>query len=263
MASGSPAVELRRCSKRFGGVVALNEVSLAVMPGECIALIGPNGSGKTTLFNVISGFLEPDRGEILIGGRTVPRGGPHLRARSGIGRTFQEGRVWQDASVLENVVIAMRAGKGRLLGARAPSAAEIAQARAVMLEVGLDPAFERRDGMELPLIERRRIELARALSLGPTALLLDEIAAGLNRPESAEIFIVLARIRMRRPQLAVIAIEHKLDLLLEVTERVLFMEDGRIVLDASVERVRADPALLVRYWAPPSGRKPGGREALH
>lgn len=246
-----PVVMLQDGDKTFGGVVALDKVSLTVMPGTFIALIGPNGCGKTTLFNVVSGYLELDRGSHWVNGRLISHVQPTQLARAGVGRTFQEGRVWQEMSVLDNIVIGARWAKSNFpFSMRRATRNERNVAIQLMEEVGLARALIEHPVGVLPLIERRRVELARALALNPVLLLVDEIAAGLNPVESESAFQLLVSIRRRRPQLATIAIEHKLDLLINVSDRVVFMSEGSIALDTSAAAIRGNPALLNQYWSP-------------
>lgn len=247
----SPVAALRDARKAFGGITALAGVSLAIMPGTFSALIGPNGSGKTTLFNVMSGYLPLDRGELSVNGRLVLRPLPALLARAGVGRTFQEGRLWNGMRVIDNVVIGMRGKNGRSYWrSREPAAAERVAALRLMEQVGLSAERAEYPVEALPLVEKRRVELARALAIAPSLVLVDEIAAGLNLPESRALFQRLGETRRTNPRLAIIAIEHKIDLLLEFSDRVVFMNEGNVVLDTPAAGVRSDPGMLTSYWSP-------------
>lgn len=247
----SPVAALREARKAFGGITALAGVSLAIMPGTFSALIGPNGCGKTTLFNVMSGYLLLDSGQLSIGDKPVHRALPALLARAGVGRTFQEGRLWNAMSVIENVMIGMRGKNGRSYWrSREPAPQERVAALRLIDEVGLSAERAEYPVDALPLVEKRRVELARALAIAPSLMLVDEIAAGLNLPESRALFQRLGETRRTNPRLAIIAIEHKIDLLLEFSDRVVFMDEGNIVLDTPAVQVRSDPSMLTRYWSP-------------
>ena len=165
----------RGLSKRFGGLQAVAGLDLTVAPGEMLGLIGPNGAGKTTVFNLLSGFLAPDAGDIVLDGRSIVGLPPHAICRLGLARTFQIVRPFPRMTVLENVRV------GAL--ARYPRAPEaLARARDVVARVGLG-ARERVAAGALTLADRKRLELARALATGPALLLLDEVMAGLNPTE--------------------------------------------------------------------------------
>lgn len=233
----------------------LDAVTLSVMPGTCIGLVGPNGCGKTTLFNVMTGFVRADSGALLVHNKPIGRPDPFRLARQGIGRTFQESRVWSDLSVVANILVALRAVRGFPLGPRRPTRAERAVVQRLMEAVGLDVADASAAAGTTPLIERRRIELARALALDPSVLLVDEISAGLNPAESRELLRLVAELRRSRPGLAVILVEHKLDLLFDLADRIVVMSSGRVHADADPRTIRADPASLTPYL----GRLAAGR----
>jgi ABC-type branched-subunit amino acid transport system ATPase component len=240
VAADPPAFELRHASKRFGGVVALDDVTLAVAAGTSVGLIGPNGCGKTTLFNVLSGFITIDQGTILLNGRLFRRHAPHLLARTGVGRTFQEGRVWPDMTVSENVIVALRGGGLSWTTGRRPSKHEQAKLEELIRGVGLDLRQLETVAGTLSLNGRRRVELARALALSPSILLVDEIAAGLNPVESADLLNLIVHIGRQRG-LAVVIVEHKLDILFQVCGRILIMDEGRIHADGSPKTILSAP----------------------
>jgi len=232
MVANPPAFELRHASKRFGGVVALDDITLAVAAGTSVGLIGPNGCGKTTLFNVLSGFIVLDQGTILLNGRLFRRQAPHLLARAGVGRTFQGGRVWPDMTVSENIIVALRNGSRSWITGRTPNRREKNRIDELIRSVGLDPRQSQAIAGALSLNDRRRVELARALALNPSILLVDETAAGLNPVESADLLNLIVCIGRQRG-LAVVIVEHKLDILFEVCDRILIMDEGRIHADGS------------------------------
>lgn len=225
----------------------LDAVTLSVVPGTCTGLVGPNGCGKTTLFDVMTGFVRADSGALLVHGQPIGRPDPPRLARQGIARTFQECRVWQDMSVVAHVLVALRAVRGCRLGPRRPTRGERAVVRRLMETVGLDVADADTAVGTMPSIERRRVELARALALDPSVLLVDEISAGLNPAESRELLRLVAGLRRSRPGLAVILVEHKLDLLFDLADRIVVMSGGRVHADGDASAIRADPASLAPY----------------
>jgi ABC-type branched-subunit amino acid transport system ATPase component len=243
MVADPPAFELRHAFKRFGGVVALDDITLAVAAGTSVGLVGPNGCGKTTLFNVLSGFIILDQGTIFLKGRLFRRHAPHLLARAGVGRTFQEGRVWSDMTVSENIIVALRDGGHSWITGRTPSRREKNKIEDLIRSVGLDPRQSQTLAGTLSLNDRRRVELARALSLNPSILLVDEIAAGLNPVESADLLNLIACIGRQRG-LAVVIVEHKLDILFEVCDRILIIDEGRIHADGSPRTILSTPEEL-------------------
>lgn len=243
MVADQPAFELRHASKRFGGVVALDDITLAVATGTSVGLIGPNGCGKTTLFNVLSGFIILDQGTILLNGQLFRRQAPHLLARAGVGRTFQEGRVWPDMTVSENIIVALRGGGRSWITGRTPNRREKNKIEELIQSVGLDPRQSQAIAGTLSLNNRRRVELARALALNPSILLVDEIAAGLNPVESADLLNLIVRIGRQRG-LAVVVVEHKIDLLFEVCNRILIMDEGRIHADGAPRTILSTPEEL-------------------
>jgi len=217
-------LEARDLAKTFGGLHAVDGVSLAVRPGEIVGLLGPNGSGKTTVFNLIAGSQVPDRGAVYFDGREVTRLAPHRRAGLGIGRTFQLVRAMAGLTVLENVAIA------RLYG-RTP-AAGIARARRDAAEclafVGLAGAAAR-PAATLTLSERKTLEVARALAASPRLLLLDEPAAGLTPTEVASLLGLLRRIRAGG--ITLVIVEHNVGAIRDLCDRVLVLNAGRTIAE--------------------------------
>jgi ABC-type branched-subunit amino acid transport system ATPase component len=228
MNSDGAMIALEGAIKRFGTVVALDAVDLRIAPGSFTGLVGPNGSGKTTLFDVLSGFVHLDGGGLRVNGRSVARPKPYQLARAGIARTFQDCRLWLDMSAHDNVKMALPEWRCAALSLPRSRVLELTRARGLFEEVGLDIVRADVPAAQLSLVERRRVELARALAARPGVLLLDEIAAGLDPIASRGLYGVLRDIRHRRPELAIVAIEHKLDLLQEFAERMLQMNAGRL-----------------------------------
>ena len=217
-----PLLELGHVTKRFGRVVIAEDLSLAVGPGDTVGIVGPNGAGKTSLFGLISGDLSPDAGEISFAGRTVTKLAAAARCRLGIGRTYQVPRPFGDMTVFENVLVAAQQGAG--LRRRASYAAAVeALERADMTSEANLPA-ER-----LGLLQRKRLELARALASRPKLLLLDEVAGGLTDPEVAQLVEIVRGVNAEG--IAVIWIEHVVRALTPVVDRLICLAGGSFVGD--------------------------------
>jgi branched-chain amino acid transport system ATP-binding protein len=229
-----PLLELDHVTKRFGRVVIAEDLSLAVGPGDTVGIVGPNGAGKTSLFGLISGDLAPGAGEIRFGGRPVTRLDSAGRCRLGIGRTYQVPRPFGDMTVFENALVAAQQGGG--LRRRASySAAVEALERAGMEDQANVPA-ER-----LGLLQRKRLELARALATQPSLLLLDEVAGGLTDPEVAQLVEIVRGVNASGT--AVIWIEHVVRALTAVVSRLICLAGGAFVGDGEPGAVLADPAV--------------------
>jgi branched-chain amino acid transport system ATP-binding protein len=229
-----PLLELEHVTKRFGQVVIAEDLSFAVSPGEVVGIVGPNGAGKTSLFGLISGDLAPGAGEIRFAGRAVTRLEPAARCRLGIGRTYQVPRPFGDMTVFENLLVAAQQGGG--LRRRASYAAAVeALDRAGMAGHANVPA-ER-----LGLLQRKRLELARALATQPTLLLLDEVAGGLTDPEVAQLVEIVRDVNAGG--IAVIWIEHVVRALTPVVSRLICLAGGTFVGDGDPGSVLADPAV--------------------
>lgn len=232
--------ELMRASglvRRFGGLVAVNEVSLTVADREIVGLIGPNGAGKTSLFNILSGQLKPDSGSVSFAGRDITGASATLCARAGIGRTFQIVKPLTSLTVHENVTV------GALL--HHPLAAARDKAAEIVKRVGMEPLLDKPAG-SLTLESRKRLELARALSIEPKILLLDEILAGLNASEINE-SIHLIRSFAREDGLAVIMIEHNLHAVMSLADKVVVLDYGRKIAEGKPEDVVRNPAVIAAY----------------
>ena len=230
----STLLELDHVTKRFGRVVIAEELSLAVGPGDCVGIVGPNGAGKTSLFGLISGDLAPASGEVRFAGRTVTRLDAAERCRLGIGRTYQVPKPFGDMTVFENVLVAAQQGGGLRRRASYSSAVE-ALHRSGMSGQANVPA-ER-----LGLLQRKRLELARALATQPTLLLLDEVAGGLTDPEVAQLVEIVRDVNAEGT--AVIWIEHVVRALTAVVSRLICLAGGKLVGDGEPAAVLADPAV--------------------
>jgi branched-chain amino acid transport system ATP-binding protein len=245
----SALIEISNLTRRFGGLVAVDGVSTSVAPGELVGLIGPNGAGKTTLFNLISGFTRPTSGTVRFKGEPIDRLKPHAIAARGLARTFQNLRIFPNMSVFDNVSVgavgaigqsALQAVFGR--GARRDEIT--ARTFAALDRVGLtDRAGEL--AANLSYGKRKYLEIARALAMKPDLLILDEPAAGLDDSETAE----LARFirELNREGLAIMLVEHDMNLVMSITTRVVVLSSGRKIADDAPAVVRADPAVLEAY----------------
>lgn len=231
-----PLVEARGVWCEFGGVAALRAVDIAVHRDEILALIGPNGAGKTTLLNVLSCVLPPTRGDVYLRRVRVTGRRPHVAARAGLTRTFQNLQLFTSLTVAENLRVAREARLGRAVGE--------GEARRWLDQVGLaDRARDRAEA--LPFGQQRLLELARALALEPTVLLLDEPAAGLSLLERIALRRLL--LRVRRDGTSILLVEHDLDLALGVADRVVVLDQGEKIADCRPEEVRADERVVTAY----------------
>jgi branched-chain amino acid transport system ATP-binding protein len=230
----SPILELDHVTKRFGRVVIVEDLSFAVGPGETVGIVGPNGAGKTSLFGLISGDLSPGAGQISFGGRNVTRLDAAARCRLGIGRTYQVPRPFTDMTVFENVLVAAQQGGGLRRRASYDAAVEVLE-RTGMLNHSNLPA-ER-----LGLLQRKRLELARALASRPALLLLDEVAGGLTDPEVAQLVEIVRGVNA--DGITVIWIEHVVRALTAVVTRLICLAGGKFVGDGEPAAVLATPAV--------------------
>jgi ABC-type branched-subunit amino acid transport system ATPase component len=251
--------------KSFGGVQALDSVSFQVAEGEIFGLIGPNGAGKTTTFNMISGLLRPDAGEIRFDARRIDALPPHRRARLAIARTFQHVQLIPDATVTENVMTGahLRGGSGmasailRLPAQRREEAAMRERALHALASTGLDGLAGKRAG-ELAYGQQRLVELARALAMSPRLLLLDEPAAGLNDAETAALGTLIRAIR--QTGVTILLVEHAMALVMGVSDRIAVLDFGRKIAEGPPEAIRRDPAVIEAYLGVPEDA-PGDTEA--
>ncbi len=240
----SGALSVQGVSKRFGGLLAVDDVSFDVQPGELVSIIGPNGAGKTTLFNLLTGQLAPSAGRVLLDGRDVSGLSPNRRAEIGFGRTFQISQTLTSLTTLENAMVG-----AFLHHRRIPDAARRAFA---MLElVGLGHRAGVRAGV-LTLSERKRLEVARALALDPKIVLLDEVMAGLNPTEIHEVVELVQR--LNREGHTFLVIEHNLKVVRQFSHRVIVLERGGKLAEGTAEDVLSNPRVVEAYVG--KGRRP-------
>src|SRR6516162_1357366 len=230
----SPLLQLEHVTKRFGRVVIAEDLSLTVGPGETVGIVGPNGAGKTSLFGLISGDLAPGAGEVRFDGRTVTKLDSAARCKLGIGRTYQVPRPFGDMTVFENLLVAAQQGGGLRRRASYAAAVEALDRTGMTGQANLPAA-------RLGLLQRKRLELARALASQPKLLLLDEVAGGLTDPEVAQLVEIVRAVNAEG--IAVIWIEHVVRALTPVVSRLLCLTGGKFVGDGTPAEVLATSAV--------------------
>jgi branched-chain amino acid transport system ATP-binding protein len=246
-------LEIEDVAMRFGGIVALDAVTFSVAKGRIMGLIGPNGAGKTTLFNCLSRLYRQARGDIRLNGQSLRRCAPSDIAALGIGRTFQAPALFASMSVLDNVKVGghARGRNGPLTDALTlPSTRREEQelhhtARTMLAFVGLEQ-LARRPAASLTLVDRKRVELARALAAQPVLLLLDEPAGGLNHDEVAELGNLIRSIRDQL-QVTVLLVEHHMGLVMSLSDQVVVLNFGRVIANGTPDEVRNNPAVTEAY----------------
>ena len=230
-------LELRDIGVRFGGLQALDGVSLSVATGEIVGLVGPNGAGKTTLFNVLSGMVRPQRGTLHFDGVDIARMPAYARARHSIGRTFQIPQPMHTLTVAENLAVAQRFGAGKV---DRRVAAEILEL------VRLSDCASRNAATELSLTELKALEVAKALATQPRMLLLDEVLAGLEATAKRRFTQILSDIHARY-QLAILIIEHDIETISTLCPRVAVLDFGRLIADGTPDFVFSHPDVVASY----------------
>lgn len=234
-------LEVQGLTRRFGGVVAVDNVSLTLERGEILGLMGANGAGKTTLFAMIAGNLRPSSGVIRLDGKRIDGRRPEQISRLGIARTFQIVRPFGGMTVLENVAMGAMFGAGRTLSQRVAAS----QAAALIDDVGLgDHAATL--AADLTLAGRKRLEIARALATQPSVLLLDEVLAGLNATEVGEALALLHGLHRARG-LSIVIVEHVMRALMRLSHRIVVLHDGRKVMEGTPDAVAEDPRVIEAY----------------
>jgi branched-chain amino acid transport system ATP-binding protein len=240
-------------AKRFGGLAAVDDVSIALATGEIHAVIGPNGAGKSTLVNLLSGELTPSAGEVYLADRRITMLATDARGRAGIGRSYQKTTVFADFTVFENVRLAVQAHSARplSLGGRADRDAPTRErAHSALATIGLVERAHMRAGA-LSHGEQRQLEIAMVLATDPRVVLLDEPLAGMSLSESRSMVALIARLKEGR---AVLLVEHDMDAVFAVADRLTVMADGKVIASGAPDAVRVHPAVRTAYL---------GAETLH
>ncbi|HWG84977.1 MAG TPA: ABC transporter ATP-binding protein [Deinococcales bacterium] len=231
-------MEARNLSRRFGGLVAVNDVSFSLTRGEILAVIGPNGAGKTTLLNLLSGVYRPDTGSLSLEGHDITHLAPEERCRKGLGRAFQVAQPFPEMTVLENVVVGATFGGGLPLREARERALEV-------LDLTGLSAKRDEEAHNLTLIEDKKLEVARAIATNPTVLLLDEVMAGLRPAEGREAIALVKRVR--ESGVSVLFIEHVMPVVRDLADRVVVMDQGAKIAEGSYAEVTREERVIEAY----------------
>ena len=258
---GGPILVADKVTMRFGGLVANKDIDFTIPRGSIVSLIGPNGAGKTTFFNQLTGMLEPTSGDIVFNGESIVGLTPHKIVERGMGRTFQNIRLFGAMTVINNVMVGahtrMKSGWWasllKLPRVRVEEEATRARARELLDLVSLSRRYEDDAAKNLPYGDQRRLELARALASEPKLLLLDEPTAGMNPGETAGMTSLIKRLRDEL-DLTVLLIEHDMKVVMGISERITVLDHGELLAEGTPEEIRANPSVIEAYL---------GKQATH
>jgi ABC-type branched-subunit amino acid transport system ATPase component len=262
-------LEAQGITVRFGGVVALDDVSLRVPQGSTVGLVGPNGAGKTTLFGVLSGLLRPKAGRVTMSGVDVTGRSPQHRARKGLSRTFQRMELFTELTVREHLVLARRVkeGRERLLGmardltglGERPGPGEEEAVAEILGLLGLEAVADR-PALAIPLGTGRLLEVARALAAEPTVMLLDEPSSGLDAHETEQLGDALRRVRTERGT-AFVLVEHNVEFVLGLSDRITVLDFGKLIAEGTPDEIRTSAAVQAAYFGAPAEQRDGEVDA--
>jgi branched-chain amino acid transport system ATP-binding protein len=243
-------LELEKVTKRFGGLIAVDRVSLQIKRGQFVGIVGPNGSGKTTLFNCISGVFFPEEGQIIFEGQNITTLPPYKRAPLGIGRTFQIPRPFASASVRENIAVGAMFGT---IGSKVNVDQALEFADIIAKRVGLDEHRDKIAGTLTP-VEKKLMEIARALAMKPKLLLMDEAMAGMH-PNDIDEMVALIKKIAEEDKIAIVAmVEHIMRAVVGMAEKVIVLDQGAKIVDAPTQEALQDPKVVEVYLGhPPEG----------
>jgi branched-chain amino acid transport system ATP-binding protein len=251
---------VRRLSKSFGGVRAVDDVSFDVQPGEFLALIGPNGAGKSTCFNMINGQIVPDGGEILIDGRNIAGASPRTIWRMGVGRTFQIAATFGSMTVAENVQMALLSHAGETFGLWTPVARrQRERALELLAQVGIGHAADKAC-RELAYGDIKRVELAIALANDPKLLLMDEPTAGMATRERNDLIALVKRL-VADQGISVLFTEHSMDVVFAFADRIIVLARGKLIAGGDAQAIRNDPKVQEVYFGTGKSFEPKRPEA--
>lgn len=254
--SEAPLLTVEKLTRRFGGLVAVNDVSFAVRPGQIKGLIGPNGAGKTTCFNLIAGVIPPSAGRVTLGGESIERLPPHRRVERGLARTFQNLQIFREMTVLENVMLGMHSRLGGGVGGgfvgamlrtprtRSDERRAADEALAALARVGLADRAAR-PAANLSFGECKILEIARALVAQPKLLLLDEPMAGLPHESVVQVEQVVRE--LRGTGITVLLVEHNMGLVMRLCDEIAVLDHGELIAEGSPAAIRADRNVIRAY----------------
>ena len=246
-------LEVKNLTKNFGGLTAVGDVTMELNEGELVGLIGPNGAGKTTLFNLLTGVYEPSEGTITLDGHLLNGKAPYKIAAGGLGRTFQNIRLFKDLTVLENVMIAMHSHSSDSLFSTLFRTKKYYDTEAKMREEAIEllkifelDTLKEEKAKNLAYGQQRELEIVRALATKPKILFLDEPAAGMNPQETAQLTELIAKIQ-KEFDLTVVLIEHDMSLVMKICQRIYVLEYGRLLAEGTPEEIKQNPAVIKAY----------------